>query len=115
MEAVMNFVDQRQAQRFDAAVAVRVVRGEEDATGVTQNVSLGGARISVRLNPPAVVGERMKIFLQLPTLEAPIEVEAEVRWKAGDDGALGIKFTTGLRAKETWALTRFLERATPSP
>lgn len=111
----MKFVDQRQAPRFDAAVGVRVVRGEDDCAGVTQNVSLGGARISVRLEPPPVVGDRLKVFLQLPTLESPIEVEAEVRWKAGDDGALGIKFTTGLRAKETWALTRFLERATPSP
>lgn len=111
----MNFVDKRQAPRFDASVGVRVVRGEQSSTGVTLNVSLGGAKISVSLDPPASIGDRLTVFLQIPTLEEPIEVEAEVRWRGGENGALGLQFTTGLRAKETWALSRFLERATPSP
>ncbi len=103
----MAFEDKRRSQRFDVQLELRVVRGDDEVTGMTQNLSRGGMLASVPLDPAPAMGERMRVSFAVPELQEAIEVEAEVRWISG--GAIGLQFTTGLRAKQTWALGRFLE------
>lgn len=103
----MAFEDKRRTKRFDVQLAVRVRRGDEDATGVTQNLSLGGMLASVGFEPALKLGERVQVSFSVPQLAEPVEAEAEVRWIAG--AVTGLQFATGLRAKQTWALGKFLE------
>lgn len=103
----MTFEDKRRTKRFDVQLALRVRRGEAEATGITQNLSRGGLLATVALDPPLQVGERVQVAFSVPQLAEPIEVEAEVRWMAAP--AVGLQFVTGLRAKQTWALGKFLE------
>lgn len=103
----MGFEDKRRSQRFDVQLALRVRRGDEEVTGMTQNLSLGGLLANVPLDPVLQMGERVHIAFSVPQISDPIEADAEVRWTSGDSA--GLQFVTGLRAKHTWALGKFLE------
>jgi hypothetical protein len=90
---------------------VRIARGDRVVAGTTTNVSLGGLQVRVPLEPPPRVGERLSVELDLDTLDRPIHVDAEVRWiDAADPSRVGLQFVSSLRAKETWALARCLDR-----
>lgn len=103
----MAFEDKRRTKRFDVQLALRVRRGEEEITGMTENLSLGGLLGSAAFEPPLEVGDRVHLAFSVPQLDGPIEVEAEVRWMKG--ASVGFQFVTGLRAKHTWALGKFLD------
>jgi len=103
----MAFEDKRRTKRFDVQLALKVQRGDEALVGMTRNLSLGGMLASVAVEPGWQMGERVEVSFSLPQLSEAIEVEAEVRWTAPD--AVGLQFVTGLRAKQTWALGKFLE------
>ena len=105
----MTFEDKRKNPRHAVALTVDVTRDDQTVRGTTQNVSLGGLKLTVDLQPPPRVGERLWLHLDLPTLPQPIDAKAEVRWMSGDGRVLGVQFVTGLRAKEIWALGRFLD------
>lgn len=102
----MAFEDKRRTKRFDVQLALRVRRGEQHITGMTQNLSRGGMLASVAVEPALKLGESLLVSFSVPKLQEPIEVEAEVRWTAG--AVIGLQFSTGLRAKQTWALGKFL-------
>lgn len=103
----MAFEDKRRTKRFDVEIAFAVRRGDQTYAGTTRNISLGGALVEVALDPPAKLGDRVDTSFSIPGLDGPIEAQAEVRWLSGS--GLGLQFVTGLRAKQTWALGRFLE------
>lgn len=103
----MAFEDKRRSKRFDVQLALRVRRGDDEVTGMTQNLSLGGMLASVAIEPALEVGDRVHVGFSVPQLPDPIEAEAEVRWVAS--GSIGLQFVTGLRAKHTWALGKFLD------
>ncbi len=103
----MSFEDKRRNKRFDVELAVVVRRADVDVAGVTQNLSLGGLMADVPLDPSPALGQRLRVSFSLPGLDGPIQADAEVRWCSGS--VVGLQFVTGLRAKETWALGRFLE------
>jgi hypothetical protein len=103
----MTFEDKRRTKRFDVQLALRVRRGDEEVTGMTQNLSLGGMLASVAFEPALQVGDKVHVTFSVPQLADPIEAQAEVRWMAAP--AVGLQFVTGLRAKQTWALGKFLE------
>jgi hypothetical protein len=106
----MSQIEQRRTPRFDVDQPVVVSRTEQEYQGRMINLSLGGALIVVSMEPPPRVGDSFAIAFTVPTLEDPIEVKAQVRWRAEHDAATcGIQFTTGLRAKQTWAVGRFLD------
>ena len=109
----MAFEDKRRAKRFDVQLALRVRRGETSSTGMTQNLSLGGMLASVGIEPSLQLGEHVHVSFSVPQLAEPIEVEADVRWTAG--AVIGIQFSTGLRAKQAWALGKFLESLAKAP
>ncbi|MGH1348267.1 MAG: PilZ domain-containing protein [Nannocystales bacterium] len=107
LQDVMAFEDKRRTRRFDVQLALRVRRGDEDVTGMTQNLSLGGMLASVPFEPPLRLGDKVRVSFSVPQLSEPIEVDAEVRWTAGS--GIGLQFAAGLRAKQTWALGKFLD------
>lgn len=106
-EDVMAFEDKRRTKRFDVQLAVRVRRGDEEVSGMTQNLSLGGMLASVDFEPAVQLGDKVRVSFCVPQLAEPIEVEAEVRWTAGT--GTGFQFAAGLRAKQTWALGKFFD------
>jgi hypothetical protein len=61
----------------------------------------------IELEGPSEVGEGMKVRFRLRGLVDAIEADAVVRWQDRlDPRVCGIQFTTGLRAKEVWAINR---------
>lgn len=106
--------DKRASTRYQVEIDMHVVAEGREATGRTLNLSLGGSLVLVPATPPLRVGERVQISFQVPELAAPLTASADVRWVGDLDEALvGLQFATGFRAKETWALGRFLEKQTP--
>lgn len=107
----MGRIEQRQNPRFDVDRDVIVHRSGQQYTGRMLNLSLGGARIVVLLQPAPTIGDELGLQFTVPGLEAPIEVRARVRWCADhDEATLGVQFVTGLRAKQTWAVGQYLDR-----
>ncbi len=99
----------RKTERVDTKLAIRIDRAGERVDGETINLSLGGTLLRATIEPPPRVGERWQIELVLPTLDAPLRADAEVRW-VGGDGECGVQFSTGFRARETWALGQWFDR-----
>jgi c-di-GMP-binding flagellar brake protein YcgR len=103
-------IEKRRTKRFEIAQEVSVARNEREFVGLTQNVSLGGMRLRVELDPPVRIGDRLSVAITIPQLPQPLRAEAEVRWQnKADKATIGVQFLTGFRAKETWALGQFLE------
>jgi hypothetical protein len=108
--SLVDGADKRRTERFDIQHEVSVIRGDTEVLGVTQNISLGGIKLRVELDPPPRIGDRLAVTLRIPQLDRPLRADAEVRWRDNHDKAtIGIQFLTGFRAKETWALGQFLE------
>lgn len=106
--------DKRASTRYQVEIDMHVVAEGREATGRTLNLSLGGSLVLVPATPPLRVGERVQISFRVPELAAPLTASADVRWVGDLDEALvGLQFATGFRAKETWALGRFLEKQMP--
>jgi len=103
----MAFEDKRRTKRFDVQLALRVQRGDEEVIGMTQNLSLGGMLASAEFEPALQLGDKVQVSFAVPQLADPILVEAEVRWAAPT--GIGLQFSAGLRAKQTWALGKFLD------
>lgn len=106
----MTFEEQRANPRIDAKLELVVIVEGQDVVCETLNLSLGGAKIRLALDPPPAIGAQLDIRFAIPELAEPIRAQAQVRWV--DPGAVcvvGLQFSMGFRAKETWALSRFLE------
>lgn len=101
--------EQRKNERTQTRLALRIERSGEVIDGETINLSLGGALVRAVSSAPPVVGERWRISIALPTLEQPLVADAEVRW-VGLTHECGVQFSTGFRARETWALGQWLDR-----
>jgi hypothetical protein len=81
--------------------ATITLSGREPSTCRIQNLSLGGAFVA---KCQATIGDRIHITFRLPMGETLIDSDATVAWHNRD--GIGVQFA-GLRAGETWALTRF--------
>jgi len=68
---------------------------------------MGGAYVGVRKLP---MGARVTLWFRIPTHESEIEAAGVVRWST--DQGVGVQFD-GLRARETWALGKYLESLSP--
>lgn len=109
-DLAVDFTDKRRTKRFEIEHEITVARDGAEVVGVTQNVSLGGVKLRVDLDPPARVGDRLAVTMKIPQLDKPLRADAEVRWRDNvDTTMIGVQFLTGFRAKETWALGQFLE------
>lgn len=110
----MGFTEKRQTARYVVEQPVEIVRDGATVKGTSINMSLGGLCMRAELSPPVRVGDRVRLSFRVPSLEQPIEVDATVRWRNEVDIAMiGVQFSTGLRAKQTFALGRYLESLGP--
>jgi len=106
--------DKRTSTRFQVEIDIQLMHGEQRALGRTVNLSLGGVLLRASTEIPIKVGDRVEVSIRLPDLDRPLVAKADVRWINHHDPELvGIQFVTGFRAKETWALGRFLDRQSP--
>jgi hypothetical protein len=97
--------NRRTATRHDVSLAASLtINGEVRQVTIT-NMSLGGAQIAA--GAKFSMGVRAQISFSVPTLDAPIEIGATVRWS--DDKATGLQFD-GLRARDVWGLNKFFEQ-----
>jgi hypothetical protein len=95
--------NRRSSNRHDVEIAARLQAGDAEEECQIRNLSMGGAFVAARRQP---MGGRVTVCFRLPTHEAEIEAHGTVRW-ATDEG-IGVQFD-GLRARETWALGKYLE------
>jgi hypothetical protein len=106
----MGFSEQRRTKRFEVEQEIRVRRGEDEFVGMTDNFSLGGVCLRLGVSPPFRTGDRLRVSFRIPSLDQPLSADAVVRWRnAADPSIIGVQFVTGFRAKETYALGRYLE------
>jgi c-di-GMP-binding flagellar brake protein YcgR len=102
--------ERRDNQRFDYEVLVNVTRGDTTVECTSEDISTGGMRMRVD-GMLLKVGERVRVSFKLPLLADAIQAEAEVRWIDRTTGTMcGLQFTTGLRAREVWAINRLHSR-----
>src|SRR5690606_39730182 len=107
--------EKRTSTRYQVEIAMQVTRAGRSWPALTENLSLGGALVRVTTEPPLRVGDRVALAFEIPELDAPLTARADVRWVGRlDQTLIGLQFVTGFRAKETWALGRFLERQSPA-
>jgi len=101
--------NRRSSTRHDVDIPARIqIKGATEPCAV-RNLSMGGAFIATH---KLAMGERVTVWFRIPTHESDIEAAGVVRW-ATDQG-IGIQFD-GLRARETWALGKYIESLPPSP
>ena len=86
----------------DIAATLTIAGGAPEAVHLV-NLALGGAYVENRKMP---MGTRVRIAFRIPLVEEAIDCPATVRW--GDAGGIGLQFD-GLRARETWALGKYLD------
>jgi|SRR5690606_7036737 len=110
-DAPVERTEQRQSDRYAVTRDILVRHGGREWMGTITNLSLGGARL--RLPEPNVLamGDRIQVAFSIPTHADKLTATALVRWRV-DRGVplFGIQFITGFRARETWALGRYLEQ-----
>lgn len=109
----MSDVDEkRRSDRYPVSqpAAIRRAEGEAEAIASMSNLSLGGARLRLEVEPALTVGEAVVVSFSIPTLPTPLVAKARVRWRSEvDRHSVGVQFVTGFRARETWALGRYLD------
>lgn len=95
--------NRRSSTRHDVDISARIQVGDAQEGCQIRNLSMGGAFVATRKLP---MGHRVTVWFRIPTHEHEIEAAGTVRW-ATDQG-IGVQFD-GLRARETWALGKYLE------
>ena len=106
--------EKRTSTRYQVEIDVQLVAHGREVLARSLNLSLGGTLVRAQSSLQVRVGDRVQILFRVPELAIPLTATAEVRWVGDlDDALVGLQFVTGFRAKETWALGRFLERQTP--
>jgi hypothetical protein len=96
--------DKRSQLRFRNRLPMLIELGDERLEASSRNLSLGGTFIEAR-SPSLREGARIRLRFSVPTQPDPIVTEAQVRWTEAD--GVGVSFGA-LRAREMWALTRYL-------
>ncbi len=94
MENVLTHDNRRSSERFAVALPVQATTGPA-LRGTTSNMSSGGACLELDDTAPEI-GSSIKLAFDVPGSKAPIEVEAEVRWHAGEaKKRCGVMFRQG--------------------
>jgi hypothetical protein len=101
MQAPVN--NKRGQLRFANRLPIQIELGDERVEANSRNLSLGGTFIETRA--ALREGTRIRLRFSVPTQPDPIVTEAQVRWTEAD--GVGVCFGA-LRAREMWALTKYL-------
>lgn len=111
VDAPAERTEQRQSDRYAVLREILVRHGDREWTGSITNLSLGGARLRLPENNTLAMGDRIQVSFSIPTHAEKLTATALVRWRVDRGMPLfGVQFITGFRARETWALGRFLEQ-----
>lgn len=100
--------EKRVHDRKDLVLPLLVEAGEQQLTGESVNLSVGGVRAWLDADLP--FGTRVKIHVVLPTMGEECVLEGEVRWsqKHPQGGFLvGLQFLR-VRARILWALNELM-------
>ena len=100
---------ERSAPRYTVQVEVKVTIASERYTATTRNLSIGGALVDAAVKP--AFNTRVQLRFVVPTQEEPIKAGGVVRWS--DSTGFGVQFD-GLRARDVWALGKYLEQQRPA-
>ncbi len=100
--------NRRTATRHDVDIACAFVAdtGAPDGGPIDTrivNLSVGGALLDIARLP---MGRRVHVSFRVPTAESAISIGGVVRWST--DNSVGVQFD-GLRPKDVWALSKYLE------
>jgi hypothetical protein len=106
-DAVNDGSCRRAQQRYEIEIPVELTSAGQTHVTVTRNLSLGGMFMQLDVDIP--FGALVKLKFSLPDLDAPVEVDAHVRWVQPGVG-VGVQYA-GLRAREVWALQQFFSKA----
>ena len=98
--------DLRGHSRMQLRVPIKFFVGDRQYDGHTRDLSVGG--VFIETDVAVRYGNRVRVVLSLPTGGEPVDAGAVVRW-IEDRVGFGVQFD-GLRAREVYALTRFLSR-----
>jgi len=103
--------EHRQSPRLRYEASVELESDDRFYTGFSRNISGGGLFIGVASPPP--VGTRLMVRFRLPTLEDPVETEAEVRWVRDGAGevmpGMGVRFLS-LPERVSTAIDQYLKQ-----
>jgi len=95
MENAVSHDNRRSSERFSVALPVQATTGPASLRGTTSNMSSGGACLELEDTAPEI-GSSIKLAFDVPGRPVPIEVEAEVRWHAGEaKKRCGVMFRQG--------------------
>jgi hypothetical protein len=97
--------NRRSSERHAVQLEVEVTIAEQLHKAKTRDLSLGGVFIYSKAKP--AFNTRVHLRFAIPSQKELIEVGGVVRWD--DPGGFGVHFD-GLRARDVWALGRFLDR-----
>ncbi len=100
--------ERRRFQRKFHSTDVTLEVGAQVVSATSEDLSLGGMKVLLAEALEGVaVGTKLRVKFELPEVDFPVDVEAEVRWADRiDDRRFGVQFTEGLRAAHVWSLDR---------
>ena len=97
---------QRKHTRIDFQSEVTLLLKTQQQTGLTINISQGGALIQT--SPSPGFGEKLTMEIQLPKIHETCKIPCIVRWLR--DNNVGVQFET-LRAIEVWSINQLTNPA----
>ncbi len=89
--------------------------GARSFSAMTRNISLGGLFVETEETLP--FGARVSLSFTIPTQAEAVKAEGRVRWienAVKNMRGIGIRFD-GLRAKDVWIITTYLEQRADEP
>ena len=100
--------ERREFHRKFHSTAVTLEVADHIVTATSEDRSLGGMKVLLaEVLADVEVGTKLRVKFELPEVDFPVDVAAEVRWADRiDERRFGVQFTEGLRAAHVWSLDR---------
>ena len=98
--------ERRTSLRIPLTTDVNVERDGDAFAAMSVNISTGGLMIDTGERHPAV-GDEFALSFAIPGLDEAVVAPVVVRWTdAMRPNLVGVEFTTGLRAREVYAIAQ---------
>jgi hypothetical protein len=96
--------ERRSSLRIPLTTDVTVDRGGDTFSALSMNISTGGLMLDMGERAPTV-GDEFGVSFEIPGLDEAVSAPVVVRWAdAVRNNLVGVEFTTGLRAREVYAI-----------
>ena len=103
----MNVQERRVAERYAYRIKVDTEFEGTHFECESEDLSVGGMKLRFVEGTSPAVGSKVELRFHLPELDGEVKIDGQVRWLDRVDGkTCGIQFSTGLRAREAWAVSR---------